>query len=126
MRNQTIANTEKSRYNYGGLKGELGPSFQFEGKVSYATFKNFYGFNNDWLDTTKFAVVYDADYIKVLTVSAQVGYQYKNIVRSTLRGDFYDYGIKRLESHWGRPRTPVTLNNSFLFSTSLSRDVHFR
>ncbi|WP_028667853.1 TonB-dependent receptor [Runella zeae] len=117
--NVTIANTEKSRDIYGGLKGELGPSFQFEGKVSYATFKNFYGFNNDWLDTTKFAVVYDADYIKVLTVSAQVGYQYKNIVRSTLRGDFYDYGIKRLEAPWGRPRTTLTWNNSFVFSKKM-------
>ena len=117
--NVTIANTERSRDIYGGFKGELGPSFQFEGKVSYATFKNFYGFNNDWLDSTKFAVVYDADYIKVLTVSAQVGYQYQNIVRSTLRGDFYDYNVKRLEAPWGRPRSTVTWNNSFVFSKKM-------
>ncbi|AEI50891.1 TonB-dependent receptor [Runella slithyformis] len=117
--NVTVANTERSRDIYGGLKGEAGPSFQFEGKVSYALFKNFYGFNNDWLDTTKFAVVYDADYINVLTVSAQVGYQYKNILRSTLRGDFYDYSIKRLEQPWGRPTTTVTWNNSFVFSKKM-------
>lgn len=117
--NITVANTEKSRDIYGGLKGELGPSFQFEGKVSYATFKNFYGFNNEWVDTTKFAVVYDADYIKVLTVSAQIGYQYQNIVRSTLRGDFYDYAVKRLEAAWGRPKATVTWNNSFVFSKKM-------
>lgn len=117
--NITVANTEKSRDIYGGFKGELGPSFQFEGKVSYATFKNFYGFNNEWVDTTKFAVVYDADYIKVLTVSAQVGYQYQNIVRSTLRGDFYDYAVKRLEAPWGRPKSTVTWNNSFVFSKKM-------
>lgn len=117
--NVTVANTERSQDIYGGFKGELGPSFQFEGKVSYATFKNFYGFNNEWVDTTKFAVVYDADYIKVLTVSAQVGYQFKNIVRSTLRGDFYDYNVKRLETPWGRPRASVTWNNSFVFSKKM-------
>ncbi|RDB03280.1 TonB-dependent receptor [Runella aurantiaca] len=117
--NVIIANTERSRDIYGGLKGEVGPSFQFEGKVSYALFKNFYGFNNDWLDSTKFAVVYDADYINVLTVSAQVGYQYQNIVRSTLRGDFYDYGVKRLEQPWGRPTTTVTWNNHFVFSKKM-------
>jgi hypothetical protein len=117
--NITVANTEKSRDIYGGLKGEMGPSFQFEGKVSYATFKNFYGFNNEWVDTTKFAVVYDADYIKVLTVSAQIGYQYQNIVRSTLRGDFYDYAVKRLEAAWGRPKATVTWNNSFVFSKKM-------
>jgi len=117
--NVTVANTEKSQDIYGGLKGELGPSIQFEGKVSYATFKNFYGFNNEWVDTTKFAVVYDADYIKVLTVSAQVGYQFKNIVRSTLRGDFYDYNVKRLETPWGRPKATVTWNNAFVFSKKM-------
>ena len=121
--NVTVANTEKSRDIYGGFKGELGPAFQFEGKVSYALFKNFYGFNNDWLDSTKFAVVYDADYINVLTVSAQIGYQYQNIIRSTLRGDFYDYRVKRLEQPWGRPNTTVTWNNSFVFSKKMFATV---
>ncbi|MCU0341181.1 MAG: TonB-dependent receptor [Spirosomaceae bacterium] len=117
--NVTIANTERSRDIYGGVKGEFGPSFQFEGKVSYALYKNFYGFNNQWTDTTRFAVVYDSDYINVLTVSAQVGYQYQNIVRSTLRGDFYDYNVQRLEQPWGRPTSTVTWNNTFVFSKKL-------
>ncbi|MFN4147764.1 MAG: TonB-dependent receptor [Runella sp.] len=117
--NITIANTERSRDIYGGLKGEIGAGFQFEGKVSYATFKNFYGFNPQWTDTTRYAVVYDADYIPVWTVSAQVGYQYKNIVRSTLRGDFYDFNVERLDRPWGRPTATVQWNNHFVFSKKM-------
>jgi hypothetical protein len=123
--NVTIANTERSRDIYGGVKGEFGPSIQFEGKVSYALFKNFYGFNNQWTDTTRFAIVYDSDYINVLTVSAQVGYQYQNIVRSTLRGDFYDYNVQRLEQPWGRPTSTVTWNNTFVFSKKLVGTLDF-
>ena len=117
--NVTVANTEKSRDIYGGLKGELGSGFQFEAKVSAATYKNFYVFNNSWTDTTQFSVLYDADYINVLSVSGQVGYQYKNIVRSTLRADVFDYKVKRLEAAWNRPNVVVTWNNSFVFSKKL-------
>ena len=117
--NVAVANTEKNRDLYGGAKGELGSGFQFEVKVSYASYKNFYVFNNSWTDTTQFSVLYDADYINVLAVSGQVGYQYKDIVRSTLRADVYDYNVKRLEAAWNRPTTTITWNNSFVFSKKL-------
>ncbi|TAE37502.1 MAG: TonB-dependent receptor [Runella slithyformis] len=117
--NVTVANTEKNRDIYGGAKGELGSGFQFEVKVSYANYKNFYAFNNSWTDTTQFSVLYDADYINALAVSGQVGYQYKNIVRSTLRADVFDYNVKRLEAAWNRPTTTITWNNSFVFTKKL-------
>jgi hypothetical protein len=117
--NVIVANTEKNRDIYGGLKGELGSGFQFEAKGSLATYKNFYAFNNDWTDTTKFAVLYDADYINVLTISGQVGYTYKDLFRSSLRVDVYDYSVKRLEAAWNRPKATITWNNSVVFSKKL-------
>jgi hypothetical protein len=125
--NVVIANTEKNKDIYGGFKGELGAGFQFETKASFATFKNFYGFNNDWIDTTKFAVLYDADYINVLTVSGQIGYTYKDMVRSTFRLDFSDFNTKRLETIWGRPNLTANWNNSFIFSKKLfaTIDVYY-
>lgn len=117
--NVIVANTEKNKDIYGGFKGELGSGIQFEGKVSFATYKNFYVFNNSLTDSSKFSTLYDADYINVLTVSGQVGYSIGEIGRTNLRADIYDYGVKRLEAAWHRPKAVITWNNSMVFSKKL-------
>jgi hypothetical protein len=125
--NVVVANTEKSKDIYGGLKGEIGSGFQFEAKVSYATYKNFYVFNNSLTDTTKFSVLYDADYINTLTVSGQLGYVFSEDARTTIRGEFYDYSLKRLEVAYGRPKAMITWNNSIVFKKKLfaTLDVYY-
>ena len=117
--NVIVANTEKNKDIYGGLKGEIGSGFQFEAKVSYATSKNLYVFNNSLTDTTKFSVLYDADYINTLTVTGQLGYVFSENARTNLRADLYDYNVKRLEAAWGRPRAVITWNNSIVFKKKL-------
>ena len=125
--NVVVANTEKNKDIYGGFKGELGSGLQFEGKVSVATYKNFYVFNNSLTDTSKFSILYDAEYINITTVSAQLGYSFGEIGHTNLRADFYDYGIKRLESAWHRPKAMITWNNSVVFSKKLfaTIDVYY-
>ena len=117
--NVIVANTEKNKDIYGGLKGEIGSGFQFEAKVSYATSKNLYVFNNSLTDTPKFSVLYDADYINTLTVTGQLGYVFSENARTNLRADLYDYNVKRLEAAWGRPRAVITWNNSIVFKKKL-------
>ncbi|WP_460639414.1 TonB-dependent receptor [Larkinella harenae] len=114
-----LANTEKTWDIYGGSKGELGGGISYEGKVSYARYRNFYGFNNTWPDTSKFFVVYDGNRSHVLTVSGQVGYTYKEIFRSTLRADFYDYSLTRMEEAWHRPTVSGSWANSFIVDKKL-------
>ncbi len=117
--NVVVANTEKNKDIYGGFKGEIGSGFQFEGKVSFATYKNLYVFNNSLTDTTKFSVLYDTDYINTLTVTGQLGYVFSENARTTLRADIYDYNVKRLEAAWGRPKAVITWNNSIVFKKKL-------
>ncbi len=117
--NVVVANTEKNKDIYGGFKGEIGSGFQFEAKVSYTTYKNLYVFNNSLTDTTKFSVLYDADYINTLTVTGQLGYVFSENARTNLRADLYDYNVKRLESAWGRPKAVITWNNSIVFKKKL-------
>ncbi len=125
--NVVVANTEKQKDIYGGFKGELGSGLQFEGKVSVATYKNFYVFNNSLTDTSKFSVLYDADYINTLTVSGQLSYAFGEIGRTSLRADIYDYNVKRLEVAWHRPKAVITWNNSMVFSKKLfaTIDVYY-
>jgi hypothetical protein len=114
-----LANTVKGLDIYGGAKGEIGGGFTFEGKASYATYRNFYAFNNTWPDTTKFFVLYDGGRANVLTLSGQVGYSLKDKFRSNLKVDVFRYDLDRLEAAWGRPRIAGTWSNAYILNKKL-------
>ncbi|QMW05693.1 TonB-dependent receptor [Spirosoma foliorum] len=122
-----LANTVKSIDIYGGTKGALGGGFSYEGKVSYARYRNFSTFNNSTPDSTKFFVLYDGGITNVLTVSGQLAYAQKDKFRSTLKADFFNYGLDRLEAAWGRPRTSATWTNSYILNKKLfvTADLYF-
>lgn len=122
-----LSNTVKSWDIYGGSKGDLGGGFSYEGKVSYARYRNFSTFNNTTPDTTKFFVLYDGGIANVLTISGQLGYAQKDKFRSTLKANFFNYGLDRLEQAWGRPTTTATWNNSYSLNKKLfvTADLYF-
>ncbi|GAB3956088.1 TonB-dependent receptor [Spirosoma harenae] len=122
-----LANTVKSIDFYAGSKGAIGGGFSYEGKVSYARYRNFSTFNNTAPDTTKFFVLYDGGLSNVLTVSGQLAYAQKEKFRSTLKVDFFNYGLDRLEAAWGRPRTTATWTNSYILDKKLfiTADLYF-
>ena len=118
-RNVVIANTEKSRDLYVGTKGEIGNGFNYEAKVSYARYRNFYSFNNSLADTSKFSVLYDSNPINVLLLSAQVGYSLNSVIRSVLKVESFDFGVERLDVAWQRPTLTANLNTSIIFSKKM-------
>ncbi|QJW92327.1 TonB-dependent receptor [Spirosoma taeanense] len=122
-----LANTVKLMDIYGGSKGNLGGGFAYEGKVSFARYRNFSTFNNTIPDTTKFFVLYDGGVSQVLTISGQIGYAQKDKFRSTLKADFFRYGLDRLEEAWGRPRLAGTWTNSYILNKKLfvTADLYF-
>ncbi|GAB3699291.1 TonB-dependent receptor [Spirosoma flavus] len=122
-----LANTVKMIDIYGGSKGALGGGFSYEGKASYARYRNFSTFNNAIPDTSKFAVLYDGGIANVLTISGQLGYAQKDKFRSTLKADFFNYSLERLEEAWGRPRVAATWTNSFILDKKLfiTADLYF-
>lgn len=122
-----LANTTKSLDIYGGSKGALGGGFSYEGKVSFAKYKNFATFNNSLTDTTKFFVLYDGGTTQLLTISGQLSYAQKDKFRSTIKADFFRYGLDRLAEAWGRPRLAGTWTNSYILNKKLfvTADLYF-
>ncbi|AQG79239.1 hypothetical protein [Spirosoma montaniterrae] len=122
-----LANTVKSLDLYGGSKGDIGGGFSYEGKVSYARYRNFSTFNNAVPDTSKFFVLYDGGVSQVLTISGQLAYAQKDKFRSTLKADFFSYGLDRLTEAWGRPRVAGTWTNSYVLNKKLfiTADLYF-
>ena len=122
-----LANTVKSVDIYAGSKGAIGGGFSYEGKISYARYRNFSTFNNTVPDTTKFFVLYDGGITSVATVSGQLSYVQKDKFRSTLKLNFFNYSLDRLEAAWGRPRTTATWTNSYTLDKKLfvTADLYF-
>ncbi|QRR00444.1 TonB-dependent receptor [Dyadobacter sandarakinus] len=117
--NVLIANTEKTAEISGGVKGEIGSGFNYEGKVAYARYRNFYYFNNSLADTSKFSVLYDPGKTKVLTISAQAGYNYNDLFKTSLKANFFDYAVANLEEPWQRPDLTLNWFNALTISKKL-------
>ncbi|GAB3797399.1 TonB-dependent receptor [Spirosoma humi] len=114
-----LVNTVKSWDIYGGSKGTIGGGFSYEGKASYARYRNFSTFNNSTADTTKFFVFYDGGVSNVLTISGQLAYARKDKFRSSLKADYFNYSLDRLEQAWGRPQVAATWSNSYSLDKKL-------
>jgi len=122
-----LANTVKLGDYYGGVKGAAGGGFTFEGKASFARYRNFYTFNNTFPDTTKFFALYDAGTARVLNLTGEIGYNQRDRFRSNLRVDFYRYDLDLLEAAWHRPRLAGRWTNSFMLNKKLfvTGDLYF-
>jgi len=117
--NVLIANTEKTLELSGGVKGETTEGFNYEGKVSYTTYRNFYNFNNSLADTSKFSILYDTGKTKVLTISGQAGYSFNELFKTSLKVNFYDYAVGVLEEAWHRPDLTLNWFNALSISKKL-------
>lgn len=117
--NVLIVNTEKTSDLSAGVKGETGSGFNYEGKVSYASYRNFYNFNNSLVDTSRFSIIYDTGKTKVLTISAQAGYNYNDLFKTSLKANFFDYAMDVTEEAWHRPDLTINWFNALTISKKL-------
>lgn len=117
--NVLVANTERTRDIFAGVKGEIEGGFLYEARVGVANYRNFYFFNNMYTDSSKFAVLYEPLRTRVLTISAQAGYSFGELAKTSLRANYFDYGLDRIEEAWHRPTFTLTWNNSLTLSKKL-------
>ena len=117
--NVLIVNTEKNSELYAGVKGETGTGLNYEGKVAYTQYKNFYNFNNSLADTSKFSILYDPLKTKVLTISGQAGYNFNELFKTSLKVNYFDYSVGALEEAWHRPDLTLNWFNALTISKKL-------
>lgn len=117
--NVIIANTEKTAEYSAGVKGETSSGFNYEGKVAYTSYRNFYNFNNSLVDTSRFSIIYDSGKTKVLTISAQAGYNFNDLFKTSLKGNFFDYSVESVEEAWHRPDLTLNWFNALSISKKL-------
>ncbi len=120
--NVLIANTIKDSDLNAGVKGEM-DALNFEAKVSYAKYRNFYFFNNSLADLSKFSILYEGQKANVLTISGDFGYNVNDLFKTNLKAGFYNYALENLEEPWHRPKftlnwfNAVTISRKLFFTT---------
>ncbi|WP_439558778.1 TonB-dependent receptor [Dyadobacter sp.] len=118
--NVLIVNTEKTSEISAGVKGEVSGGLNYEGKVAYTSYRNFYNFNNSLADTSRFSIIYDPGKTKVLTISAQAGYNFNDVFKTSLKANFFDYAMSsKVEDAWHRPDLTVNWFNALTISKKL-------
>ncbi|SEI94688.1 hypothetical protein SAMN04487995_2675 [Dyadobacter koreensis] len=117
--NVLIVNTEKTSDIFAGVKGEVAGGFNYEGKVSYTQYRNFYNFNNSLVDVSRFSIIYDPLKTKVLNISGQAGYTLNDVFKSSLKANFYDYSMGSVEEAWHRPDLTLNWFNALTISKKL-------
>ncbi|MCF2491327.1 TonB-dependent receptor [Dyadobacter sp. CY347] len=117
--NVQILNTDKDYEVSAGVKGEGLAGFNYEGKVAYTQYRNFYYFNNSLADTSKFAIIYDPGKTKVLSISGQAGYNFNDLFKTSVKVNFFDYSVAELEEPWHRPDLTLNWFNALAISKKL-------
>jgi hypothetical protein len=119
-----LRNTEKSMDIYGGIKGEIADGLNYDIKVSYATFKDFYVFNNAgsekvMADTSKFEVLYDAGKLKNFKINTNVYYKFNEIWRSSLKLETNTYSPDSIKAVYHLPTVKANWSNTLAFRNKL-------
>ncbi|MCF2517290.1 TonB-dependent receptor [Dyadobacter sp. CY351] len=117
--NVQILNTDKDSEISAGVKGEGLAGFNYEGKVAYTQYRNFYYFNNSLADTSQFSIIYDPGKTKVLSISGQAGYNFNDLFKTSVKVNFFDYSVADLEEPWHRPDLTLNWFNALAISKKL-------
>lgn len=111
-----LKNTRKIGDIYLGGRANLANGLSIEVKGSYATYQDFYVFNNSKADSSRFEVAYsdDTTKVKVLNISGQVSYQIPQLWKTNFKFDVNTYNhLGNLVEPWHLPFFNATWNNTF-------------
>jgi len=108
-----LRNTEKTIDFYGGASMQLFDGLNLNLKASYAKLNDLTFITNDISDSTRFNVLYDDEAVDRLTVSSSLNFEKKDLLRSALTFDYYNYSLGTLAEAWHRPEFKLDFNNTF-------------
>lgn len=111
--NVPIFHTNRSAEFTTGLKGRVGRRVALQVGFAAANIKDWYFFQNDSLDESKFSLVYDQGNTQRVNFFGELGYSQGDKVRLSLRGDYFGYSTDELAEAWHRPQYRARFNADF-------------
>ncbi len=123
--NINIFHTNKSIELITGIQGKLGGQLSFDVGMSASNLKDLYFYQNAVADRAKFDLVYDQGNTKRVNFFGEVGLNKNEVVRLSLRGDYYAYSTDQQTEAWHRPMYKFNLNSGFNIYQKVVLNVGF-
>lgn len=98
---------------FGGIGGTLTSKLGFGAGLSLSNYKNMVYFINSFDDISKFQTIYDTGNTTVLNLNGQLSYNRNEIVRVTLRGDYWGYDTDKVDDPYHRPNYKLSALSTF-------------
>lgn len=121
--NIDIYHTNRALDFSAGVKGTLGDRFTYAAGVGMATLKNYYYYLNIEstvngsgqlvpVMTNKFSTTYDTN-TRRINPFGELGYEYSEVLKFSIRGDYYSYQTETLTEAWHRPTYKVRMTGRY-------------
>lgn len=125
--NFLLYNTEKSSDIFAGAEAELTKGIRLNAGFSMASLKRLPFFTNSITDSARFEVLYDTDATDRVNVFGEVVFEKPQVVRSSLRLDFYNYKLATLANPYHKPQFKATANITAkpIDKLTLTTDIYF-
>lgn len=120
-----IFNTNRSIEFSGGLKGKLGNKVAFGAGLAVANLKDFYFYQNDPTDRSKFITVFDEGNTKRSNLFGELSFSHAEIARVMLRADAYTYSTDEVAQAWHRPTYRVSVGAFYNIYSKLQFNTDF-
>lgn len=111
--NVPIFHTNRGAEFTTGLKGRVGRRVALQVGFAAANLKDWYFFQNDSSDPSKFTVVYDRGNTQRVNFFGELGYSQGDKIRLSLRGDYFGYSTDQLSDAWHRPQYTARFKADF-------------
>ncbi len=115
----TMKNTNNRYELFGGIKGAISSTVNYNARVSYTSIENLMMYVNDSKDllANRFDVIYDN--AELLNVRGEVAYQLREKIRFNLSGDYYNYKMTKELRAWYLPQVKITLTGNYNISDKI-------
>jgi hypothetical protein len=122
-----LYNTEKTSDIFAGVEADLTKGIRLNAGFSIASLKRLPFFTNSISDSTRFEVLYDTDATDRVNVFGEVVYEKPQLIRSSLRLDFYNYKLATIVNPYHKPQFKATANITAhpIDKLTLSMDAYF-
>lgn len=108
-----LQHTNRSLAFRGGLRGRFTSAVGVHAGFSAGNYRNLYFYANSARDSTRFTILYDPSRVLVFNPFLELTVNSAERFRTTVRGDYFAYGVNDVDEAWHRPTTQLSVLSSY-------------
>ena len=112
--NVELLHTNKTFELYAGAKGNVEGKLNYKARMAYLNYKNLNFFNNSFVDTSKFDILYAKGPSSVVNLTGELSYELSQRFRISMVNNYYKYSISPdTLKPWHRPSFTSSLVGTY-------------